>query len=276
MQQQKAITCRAGSVLEVQAADLLDGRLEQNLVTVDLLARRIGPVRKQGEADVTVQARQVVNLQVFDVFGERLASREQDRHDHERPQPAGIPPASSISASGRALKRLAMLLFATAIAASTVSTRPSIAEYRERRSAVAANPQHRQWPRQRRQREQCDSGDVAADSHSGDEPREPRPQRRPIIQSGLERTTTPGDEVIARVAFAPAAARGRGLHGELGDVQLGVLRAARQLLDRVATAVARRKIRLRIIRVGAPVRSRRDSSIRTGPPSPPPRSNACS
>ncbi len=73
MEQQKAITRRRRAVLAVQAADFLDRALQQHRVAVDPFARRIGPVREQSEGHVTVQARQVVNLQVRDVFGERLA-----------------------------------------------------------------------------------------------------------------------------------------------------------------------------------------------------------
>ncbi len=147
-----------------------------DLIAVDALARCIGPVRQQREADITVQARQVVDFQVLDVLGERLLGRQHDRHDHERAQFGWrCRPRSSSSGSGRAPKRLMMLLFTSAIAASMASTRPDTASTTSVRSTDATARAAPQRPRQRHQREQRDAGDVAANSHGARDPGRPAP-----------------------------------------------------------------------------------------------------
>src|SRR5262249_58747369 len=76
--------------------------------------------------------------------------------------------------------------------------------------------------------------------------------QEPASQSGteaqllLQRRPPAGDEVVAGIA--PASSRivgGRDLrpgHGSLSHVDLGMARAARELLDRVAVAIACREV----------------------------------
>ena len=78
-----------------------------------------------------------------------------------------------------------------------------------------------------------------------------RAQRRPEPEPSLEGTASPRDEVIAGKALAPRAPEPATCIARSRDLQLRVPRTSRQLLDRVAATVARREVRLRVIRVCA-------------------------
>ena len=86
MQQQEAITRRARAVKTVQPRDTCHGNVEQRRVPRGVLARGVGPVRKQREVELAFGRRQVVNLEALELRFQRRARREKRGHDDHRPQ----------------------------------------------------------------------------------------------------------------------------------------------------------------------------------------------
>ena len=71
-----------------------------------VLGRRVEPVRQQGEPEVAVAVRQVVDLEAADLGLDVRLAREERRHDDERAQLATARPSSRSSrGSGRGPER---------------------------------------------------------------------------------------------------------------------------------------------------------------------------
>src|SRR5216683_5550590 len=83
MEQEEPITVRRWLMTEVQLRYAFDRRFEKLVVVRRMLRGSVGPIREQGEADVAVLAREIVDLQALDLLRESVRRRQQSRnHDH--------------------------------------------------------------------------------------------------------------------------------------------------------------------------------------------------
>ena len=94
-----------------------------------------------------------------------------------------------------------------------------------------------------------DGADIAADTDRRVESTQPAPYGRTKSDRPLERSTPPGNQVIARVSLA-AVAIACGRQGRARNLEFAQRRAPRKLLDRAAIKVARRKIHRREVAAG--------------------------
>jgi hypothetical protein len=85
-----------------------------------------------------------------------------------------------------------------------------------------------------------DGADVAADAERAAQAARPAAHGNAIADRRLEGAAPAGDQVVAGISFTPGPGGGR--EGRLRDLQLRALRAARELLDRVAVEVARGEV----------------------------------
>ena len=201
MQQQEPIAIGSRSVAPVQRGDSIGRRCQQRFVTRHALVGRIRPIRKQGEADVTIRIGQMMNLQPLDLPRDRDRGRQQSRDDNHRAQVrrhalgkaktrqrAGIEPAGGAAVHQR--------------------------HGRIRRRDQREQGQHAERRDPARHRDPCQHQRDDNGSHDTDRPEiagdtnrrigagQPSPELDAIAQRRLERRPSLRDEIIAGVPLA--------------------------------------------------------------------------
>ena len=76
MEQEETVTPRRRSVAAIQTGDTLGGSIEKGVIPPGVLGRGVRPIRKKREMKVAFRAREVVDLQTFDLLFERGLRRE--------------------------------------------------------------------------------------------------------------------------------------------------------------------------------------------------------
>ena len=246
VEQQEALAVGHRPVALVQSRNAVARFTEQFVIVRHALALGVHPVAEQREAEVAVGARQVVDLEAFDLLGDAGARRQHRGHDQQRAQVGG---------NSVAQLQAGQHLGAQAIRGSAVHQRErrvrggNETEKRERRERPRPEQRRREQQRQteNQRADDGDAGQIAAHSGRGVEAPDPAVQGGAEAERCAESTPAGADQVVAWIGEAQRRfARGlRGSEGCVRYIELRERRSARELLDRASIAIARWKVHLR-------------------------------
>ncbi len=249
VEQEEAVAARCGAVLSVQARDAVGDGGEQRLVRVGVLAVGVPPIRKQRKMQIAFRAREVMDLQSFDLRLHLPGAGKQHRHGHKGPQPGGH---AALELEGRqrrrakAARRLAVDNRHGSIQRGNQAQKPQ-QDQPGRAHAEQGNPEQRSCEKKRGAHHA--RPDVGADAELADGAAQPRPNVRLEVDRGFEAGPPGPDQIVAWIA-APAF-RGDGADGPEGahdvpsDVEFAELRAPGQLFDGRAVEIAGGEIHVR-------------------------------
>ena len=227
-------------------------RREQFVVAGDVLTGGVEPVRQQGESNIAVAVRQIVDLQAANqCLDVGLISQEHwdddqsskpRRHAPLQIEPRQYPRAQDVSD----------------FPVDEGNRKIGSGDQRENRyedggARCESISRQKQWSGEDQGRGQDERREVATSGRPEIEAPEPVDQRRSYLEDLLELRPTVGDEVVAGVS--PSSFRGgsvvvirrrgsRQSDGLSGDVDFGKARGTRQFLNCVPIAISSRKVHL--------------------------------
>ena len=246
-----------GAMPRVQARDPLGRRRDEPFVVCSRLGRVVGPVREEGEAELVIGVGEVVHLELGDQLLDVGLAAEQRGHHHQRPQLGRHPVAQLELRQGSGADPLDDPEVRERDGEVGGRNESQQGEEQEAGSAHAGVRGEHQGRGEDERAQQRDRPQVGR--HGRGEVGAGQPLSRANAKAELvfERRASLREQVISGVM--PALVSGivrrgsllRTRHHPAGHLDLRAAGAPRQVLDRVAVAVAGREVERREVRAGA-------------------------
>ena len=257
MEEEEAVAAaRPRAVTLVEPRDGLARRGEGVLVPRHLLRRRVGPVGQDGEAEIAVGIRQVMHLEPLDLRRRLGGIGEQGRDDDEGPQRGRHALAQVEPRQDRRRKEARERTIHERDHQIGRGNERQTSEREQDRRADARGGGPDEEGRQEACGEHGDRSEIGRNRRPDEGPKPPAHRGTAEAEGLLEGRPPVTDEVVAdvvvpgvvRPARVPHPGAFRVERRRPRDVELGPTRAARELFDRVAIAVAGREVHRAVAR----------------------------